>query len=71
MTRFTVDNMGEESTIEMIHTYPFSRERVELPDDLPEGATVEVTDVEEGTRVKIEFPVDAEKAVELEDLIKE
>jgi hypothetical protein len=61
MTRFTVDNMGRESTIEVRHEFPFPKDRVEIPDDLPPEATVDVVEDEpRHTVVTIEFPADAD-----------
>jgi len=69
MNRYTVDNIGDESTLEIIETFPVPRENVQVPDDLPRDATVDVTEVEEGTRVTIEYPVDAETDVNLKEWI--
>lgn len=69
MTRYTVDNTGGESTIEFISTYPFPPEMVEIPDSIPDHATVEKTEVEEGTRVRAEWTLSDEKAERFKEAV--
>lgn len=70
MTRYSVNNLGEESTIEIRHEFPVPKKYVELPDTLPPVVSVDVTEPEpRKTVVTLSFPADSGIGLEIQDAV--
>ena len=68
MTRYTVDNLGEETFIKIRYEFPVSKEWVELPDDLPADVSVDITEEEpQKTVVTYSFPQGSDHGMSIQD----